>query len=184
MQSPDVPLGEHNPLGHTAAEVISAIQGRATYTTYDEENAEAGMGIVVVDQGEETLLDLMTSVDLYLRLFTNDVENGLTSAQVEALTATDFTEAAFTGYEARTLTGGSWTVTGGDPSTATYAKQGFVSSIEQTPTTVYGYYVTRASNGYLCWYEYFSDSVSISGASEFISVTPGLSIQDIGDYTP
>lgn len=184
MQSPDVPLGEHNPLGHTAAEVVSAIQGRATYTAYDENNAEEGMGVVVVDQGEEVILGLMTSVDFYLRLFVNDVENGLSASQIEALTEADFTEASFTGYEAKTLTGGSWTVTGGDPSTATYTKQGFVSTIEQTPEEIYGYYVTRASNGYLCWYEYFASTVSISGASEFVSVTPVLTIQDVGDYAP
>lgn len=184
MQSPNVPIGAHNPRGHTPAEVVSAIQGRATYTAFDENNEVAGMGIVVVDQGEETFLDLMTAADLYLRLFTNDVEDGLTAGQIEALTAVDFDEAAFTGYEAKILTGGSWTVTAGDPSTAAYTKQGFVSSIAQTPAEIYGYYVTRPSTGYLVWYEYFNSTVSISGAGEFISVTPRLSIQDVGDYTP
>jgi hypothetical protein len=176
MQSANVPIGTHNPVGHTAAEVLSGIQGRATYTTYDEENAEACMGIVVVDEGEVALLELMTSVDLYLRLFTNDVEDGLTAAQIEALTAADLTEASFTGYGAKTLDGGSWTVTAGDPSTATYTKQGFVSTIDQTPQTLYGYYVTRASDGTLCWYEYFSSTVSISGASEFVAITPGITL--------
>lgn len=178
MQSATVPTGTHNPRGRSAAEVLAALAGRAYYTAYDSLDEVDGMTIVIPDRGEGVLLDAMTSGDLYLRLFASDVEDGLTEAQVEALTESDFTEATFAGYEACLLTGGGWTVTTGDPSEATYAQQQFVSSMEQTPETIYGYYVTRASDGWLAWYEYLDTAVDMTGADEHIFVTPRITLQD------
>lgn len=181
MQSASVPTGDHNPRGHSAAEVLAAIQGRATYTAYDPMEEVDGMTVVIPNQGEGIWLELVTSVDYYLRLFTNEVEYGLEPAEIEALTEADFTEATFTGYTANLLTGGAWSVTPGAPSEATYSAQSFASSIEQTPETIYGYYVTRASNGYLTWYEYLDSPVSISGADEHVTITPRVTLQDTGD---
>lgn len=181
MQSASVPAGIHNPRGHTAADVLAAIQGRAAYTAYDPMEEVDGMTLVIPNRGEGVFLGLITSVDYYVRLFTNDVEDGLSASQIEALTEADFTEATFTGYAAQSLTGGSWTVSTGAPSEATYAAQSFISSVEQSPETLHGYYVTQASTGYLAWYEYFDDAVDMSGADEHVIVTPRITMQDTGD---
>lgn len=182
MQSTTIPYGARNPRGHSAAEVLAALQGQAVYTGYDPLQEEDGMTLVVVDQGEAAFLTLVTSIDYSLRLFTNDVTAGLSAGQVEALTEADFTEASFTGYTAPTLAGGSWTVGAGAPASAAYATQVFTSAASQPAQSLYGYYVTRASDGQLQWFEYFpSPPVSISGADEFVTVTPRLTMQDTGD---
>jgi hypothetical protein len=182
VQSLSIPTGARNPRGHTAAEVLAALQGQATYTIYDELAEETGVTLRLVDQGEQDFLDLALSVDYHLRLFANDVEaSASTAGQKEALTAASFTEASFTGYEAKTLTGGSWTSASGAPASASYTAQGFVSTINQAAQTMYGYYTTRVSTGRLAWYEYFNTPVEISGADEFITVTPRLTMQDTGD---
>jgi hypothetical protein len=161
--------------------VLAALQGQATYTIYDSLAEETGVTLRLVDQGEEDFLDLALSVDYYLRLFTNDVESGLTAGQKEALTEADFTEASFTGYSAKTLTGGAWTSASGAPASASYTTQAFVSTVSQAAQTLYGYHVTRASTGRLAWYEYFGTPVSISGADEFVTVAPRFTMQDTGD---
>ena len=181
MQSLTIPPGARNPRGHSATEILAALQGQAVYTTYDALTEEAGVTLVVVDQGESAFLDLICSVDYYLRLFTNDVTAGLSTAQRDALTVSSFTEASFTGYSAKTLTGGSWTVTPGAPASASYSAQAVVSSASQSAQSLYGYHVTRVSTGLLQWFEYFDSPVSISGADEFITVTPRLTMQDTGD---
>lgn len=181
MQPLGIPYGPRNPRGHSAAEILAALQGQAVYTTYDALEEDAGVTLVVVDQGESAFLELVCSVDYYLRLFTNDVTAGLTAGQVEALTAASFTEASFTGYSAKMLTGGSWTVASGAPASAAYTAQAFVSTASQAAQTLYGYHVTRVSTGQLQWFEYFDSPVSISGADEFITVTPRLTMQDTGD---
>ena len=71
--------------------------------------------LVVVNQAEEAWLDLITDIDMTLRLFRTDVTTGLTKAQIEALTQAAFTEANFAGYAAVSMTT-AWTTTQGDPS--------------------------------------------------------------------
>jgi hypothetical protein len=143
------------------------------------------MTLRVVDQGEGHFLTLILGVDYHLKLFTNDVENGLTEPYKEALYQGDFTEATFTGYSAKTLTGGSWTIdTNLDPASGVYAMQTFTSTADQTPEDVYGYYVTRASDGALEWYEYFSASAAPSTIQynyESINVTPTLTLTDASE---
>lgn len=139
------------------------------------------MTLVVVDQGEEAFIDLITSINYTLRLYKTDVTDGLTASQIEALDENDFTEADFTGYSAATLTGGSWAITPGDPCVAVYAAQSFTSSADQTAQTLYGYYVTRTSDGALQWFEEFSSPLVIEFNEEFIRVTPRITLQDTGD---
>jgi hypothetical protein len=180
VQSTTIPYGPRNPRGHSPAEILGALQGQATYTAYDPLPEEAGMSVVIVDQGEVMFLTLLTSVDYYLRLFTNDV-SALSASAREALTETSFSEPTFAGYAAATLTGGLWSASAGAPSFATYAKQGFVSSASQPGQDVHGYYVTRVSTGALAWFEEFTAPVTISGADQFIEVTPRLTMMDTGD---
>lgn len=180
MQSTTIPYGDRNPRGHSPAEILAALQGQAIYTAYDPLPEETGMTLLVPNDGEVMFLDLVTSVDYYLHLFTNDISFVSASAQ-ELFTATSFTEASFTGYSAKTLTGGSWTSASGAPASTTYARQGFVSSASQPAQVVYGYYLTRVSTGGLAWFEQFPTPASISGADEFIEVTPRLTMKDTGD---
>jgi len=137
--------------------------------------------LVIVNQAEEHFLDLILSVNYTLHLFKNDVTNGLTAGQIEALTEADFTEADFTGYASVALTGGAWTTTPGDPCTGSYAAQSFTSSADQTAQTLYGYYVTRTSGGALEWFEEFTSPLEIEFDGEFIRVTPRMTLADTQD---
>jgi len=145
------------------------------------------MSLIVVDQGEHDFLDAITGVGYTLHLFQNDVIDSLTEGQIEALDESDFTESDFAGYSAATLTGGSWTTTAADPSTATYAVQTFTRSSTGTPQDVYGYYVTRTSDGRLQWFEYLDaefDPVVIENAGEAIQVTPRITLRDDSNDAP
>ncbi|MFC5834661.1 hypothetical protein [Nonomuraea insulae] len=139
------------------------------------------MTLVVVNQGEEDLLDAILAVNYTLRLYKNDVTNGLTAGQIEALDETDFTEATFTGYSSKALTGGSWTTTAGDPCVGVYAQQTFTSTADQSAQPCYGYYVTRTSDGALQWFEDFSSPLTVEFNGEGIAVTPRLTLADTGD---
>lgn len=139
------------------------------------------MTLIVVDQAEEHFLDLILAINYDLKLYKNDVTNGLTQTQKDALTEASFTEADFTGYADVTLTGGSWTTTAGNPCTATYAAQSFTSSADQTSQTLYGYYVTRSSDAKLQWFEDFDTPLVIEFDGEFIRVTPRITLADTGD---
>lgn len=177
MQSTAVPVGDHNPTNRSSAEVLAALAGRAYWTEYVEDTEVAGMGAVLVDQGEQAWLELLTSVDYSLRLFLGDPTDGLTDAQIDALTESDMTEASFTGYEAKTLTGGSWTVAA---MVASYAQQGFVSTANQDAQSVGGYYLTRVSTGEMMLFELFTAPVSVSGSGQRVLVTPKITLGE--DY--
>lgn len=139
------------------------------------------MTLRVVDQAEKHFLDLILAVDYGLHLFSNDVESGLTTEQKDALDETDFTEATFTGYASASLTGGAWTTGEGNPASAGYAATAFTSTANQTPEVIYGYYVTRVSDGSLQWYEYFSASATVQFNSQSIVVTPAVTLADTSD---
>lgn len=139
------------------------------------------MTLVVVNQGEESFLDLVLAVGYTLRLFRTDVTAGLTPAQIDALTQASFTEATFTGYTAAVLTGGSWTTTPGDPAAGVYAQQSFVSSANQTAQTIYGYYVTRTSDGALQWFERFATPVIVEFVGDTVRVTPRMTLENAED---
>lgn len=133
--------------------------------------------IQIVNQGEEAFLDLITDVDMTLRLYRNDVVSGLTDVQIEALTQASFTEANFAGYAASSMTT-AWTTTQGNPSTATRAVVTFTRSSTGTAQLIYGYYVTRNSDGALMWFEHFDAPVSIEFINDAIQVTPTLTLDD------
>lgn len=133
------------------------------------------MTIVIPNQGEEAFLDLLLSVGYTLRLFKNDV------TVTESVTESDFTEATFTGYVSKALTGGSWTTTAGDPSTGAYAMQSFTSTADQTPQDIYGYYVTLTSGGALRWFEKFGSPVTVQNDGDSIRITPQITLADTGD---
>lgn len=104
------------------------------------------MPLVVCNNGEVVALSLLvnkvtTTRDLVCRLFATNI----TPAETD--TAGTYTEAAGGGYANKTLTGASWTVTGGAPTTASYAQQDytFTGPLTTNPT-IYGYYMTRVTD--------------------------------------
>lgn len=139
------------------------------------------MSLILVDQGEEQLLDLALAVGYTLKLYTNDLTAGLTAAQVDALTQAAFTEATFAGYTSKTLTGGAWTTTPGAPGVGSYAEQTWTRSTTGTVQLVYGYYVVRTSDGALSWFEPFSGPIPVQYAGDTVRVTPRLTMQDDQD---
>jgi hypothetical protein len=146
-------------------------------------DSESDIALVIAHTAEEAFLDLLTAVGYTLRLYRVDVTTGLTEAQLEALTAASFTEANFAGYAAKTLTGGSWVTTQADPSTATYAQQTFTRTSTGTVQNIYGYYVTRTSDGVLMWYEKFAGVLSVTANGDAIVITPTLTLDDDSEGT-
>lgn len=142
------------------------------------------MTIRIPNAAEESFLDLMLAENMTLRLFTNDVESGLTEAQKEALTAASFTEATFTGYASKALTGGSWTTTQGDDfSVGTYAAQVFTRTSTGTAQAIRGYYVTRTTGGALRWYEYFPGPITVTANGDQLQMTPTFQLDDTQEAT-
>lgn len=135
------------------------------------------------DIAETAYLTALTASDMELRLFTNQVELGLTTGQIAALTVGDFTEAAFAGYSAATLTGGTWTITGGSPSTASYGAQTYQSTANQTAVAIWGYYLTQS--GELRGFRQLDAPITIEFNQEQLLITPILELSDSqGDTMP
>lgn len=134
------------------------------------------------NQGETVLLDLLTNQgtyspeDLILRLFKNNytIVDGTTEGSV--------TEADFEGYAGVTLTGASWTITPGAPSTAVYDTQTFTSTQDQTLQYIYGYWLAQSVSGKLVCAENFSDGpYAIVNNGDYVEVAPGLSMKKAGE---
>jgi hypothetical protein len=131
------------------------------------------MALVVPNGGEVIALSYLVNKaspeNLVLRLF----ESNTTPAETDVVGT--YTEATFTGYAAVTLTGASWTVTGGAPSSAAYAQQTFTSSAGSQAKNVYGYYLTRLSSADLVYAERFSDGpYAIVNNGDSVKVTPTI----------
>lgn len=133
--------------------------------------------VTVVNLGETSFLTLLTDIDMTLRLYVNDVTAGLTDPQIEALTVAAFTEASFAGYAAVSMTT-AWTVAAGDPAQATRSPVTFTRSSTGVLQQVYGYHVTRNSDGALMWFENFDAPVPMEFLNDAITVTPKLTLDD------
>ena len=135
----------------------------------------------LVNNGEDVALKYLTgktasTENLVLRLYKSNTTPG------DSDTAGTYTEADFTGYSSVTLTGASWTVTPGAPTSASYAQQSFASSANQTAQSIYGYYLTRASTGDLIAAERFSTGpFTIQNNGDTIKVTPTITAKDDQD---
>jgi hypothetical protein len=133
------------------------------------------MSLIVPDVEEVEVLTNTLTPALHLRLFSNNV------TPVHTSSAASFTEVAGGGYAAFPLTFANWTIVAGDPSQATYnSNQIFIfTGPSSAPGTVYGYYVTRDSDGKLMWAERFPPAnvpfVPIAGSE--ILILPRYSAQ-------
>lgn len=133
------------------------------------------MTLLVPNVGEgrmlKAILNHTAPENLLLKLFSNNI----TPAETD--TAVTFTEATFTGYSAKTLTGASWTITEGAPSYGQYAQQSFDSTAGAQNQSIYGYFVVQATSGILMWAERFTDGpYTIVNNGDSIKVTPYIEL--------
>lgn len=135
------------------------------------------MSLVVPDTVEVEVLTALLTPALTLRLFSNNATPAHSSS------AASFTEVSGGGYASKPLTFANWVITAGDPSQAIYnASQVWTfTGPTNAPGTIYGYYVTRNSDGLLMWAERFPVSVvpfvPIGGSQ--IMVLPKFSAQSL-----
>lgn len=131
------------------------------------------MTLLVPNVGENIALSYLvgkttTVRDLIYRLFATNV----TPAETD--TAGSYTEAAGGGYASKTLTGASWTITNGAPTSAAYAQQTWTfSGALTTNGTVYGYYATRVTDADLVLAETFSPFTPANNGDQIL-LTPQI----------
>lgn len=133
------------------------------------------MTLLVPNDGEVVMLKAMfnhtSPEDQLLKLFKNDITPN------KSHIASDFTEADFAGYSAVALTGSSWSVVAGSPSTASYSEQSFTSSAGSQNQDIYGYYVVQASSGKILFAERFPAApYNIADNADQIRVTPSFTL--------
>lgn len=113
------------------------------------------MGLVVPDALENEILTEKLTPALTLKLYGNNATPAGSSS------AASFTEIAGGGYVSKPLTFANWSIVSGDPSSAMYNTTQtwtFTGPIN-APGTIYGYFVTRNSDGKLMWAERFASGV-------------------------
>lgn len=130
------------------------------------------MALLVPNTGEVIALSLLVNKtspeNLVYRLFTNNV----TPAETD--TAASYTEATGGGYAAITMTGASWTVTGGAPSVASYSQQTYTfTGVLTTNPDIRGYFVTQATSGTLVLAETFT-VFTPAASGDNIKLTPQI----------
>lgn len=127
---------------------------------------------LVPDTGEtlalQNFLNHTAPQDQLLKLFVNNY------TPVEGSVAADFTEMSTQGYASKALTGTSWVVTPGAPTSAAYAQQTWTFDGTGGSTVVYGYYVVQASSGVLMFAERFGTPPTIVNNGDQIKVTPTI----------
>lgn len=131
------------------------------------------MTLLVPNVGENIALSYLvgkttTVRDLIYRLFATNV----TPAETD--TAGSYTEAAGGGYASKTLTGASWTITNGAPTSADYAQQTWTfTGVLTTNGTVFGYYVTRVTDADLVLAEAFTSFTPTNNGDQIL-LTPKI----------
>jgi hypothetical protein len=131
------------------------------------------MTLLVPNVGENITLSYLvgkttTVRNLIYKLFATNV----TPAETD--TAGSYTEAAGGGYADKTLTGASWTVTNGAPTSAAYAQQTWTfTGALTTNATVYGYFVVRVTDADLVLAETFSSFVPANNGDQIL-LTPAI----------
>ena len=112
------------------------------------------MSLVVPDTAEVRILQSFLTLPLTLRLYSNNYTPIATSL------AASFTEVAGGGYVSKALTFANWTITANAPSLAVYPLLSWVfTGVTNAPAVVYGYFVTRDSDGLLMYAERFAPAI-------------------------
>lgn len=108
------------------------------------------MSIKIVDVVEVEVLTALLTPAHTLRLYGNDK----TPANTDV--AANYTEISGGGYVNKPLTFANWTITAGTPTLAVYTGQMWVfTDVIDAPGTIYGYFVTRNTDGKLLLAERF-----------------------------
>lgn len=132
------------------------------------------MPLKVPNAAEVRVLVEFLTPALTLRLYGND------KVPADADVTTDYTEIAGGGYTNRPLTFANWTIVAGAPSLASYSSESWIfTGVINAPGTIYGYYVTRNSDGLLMWAERFPPAnvpfTPIAGSK--IVIVPRFSVE-------
>lgn len=133
------------------------------------------MAMTFANTGEVTALNYLVNKtapeNLVYKLFANNITPSETD------TAATYTEAAGGGYASQTLTGANWTVTGGAPSVASHAQLTYTfTGALTTNTTIYGYFVVRATTGDLVCAETFTSFTPATNGDN-IKLTPQITAE-------
>jgi hypothetical protein len=108
------------------------------------------MTLIVPNAREVAIMTEFLTPSLTLKLYSNDVTPDGTKV------AGDFTEVSGGGYTSFPLTFANWTIVGGAPTVCTYPIQGWgFTGPTSAPGTIYGYFITRVSDGVLMYAERF-----------------------------
>lgn len=133
------------------------------------------MSLIVTDVQEQAVLTTFLTPALTMRLYSNDK----TPAGGDTVAA--YTEVSGGGYANKPLTLANWAFTAGAPTTALYnAVQSWsFTGPTNAPGTIYGYYITRDSDGLLMYAERFpSGSLPFSPiAGSVIRITPKITCE-------
>jgi hypothetical protein len=98
-------------------------------------------------------------------------QNNITPSETD-VTAT-YTEATFTGYASKALTGANWTTTPGAPTQSVYAIQTYTSTADQTLQNIYGYMMKQTTSGLIMLAERFAAApYAITNNGDNIAITP------------
>jgi hypothetical protein len=133
------------------------------------------MSQVVPDQLELEVINTLLTPALTIRLYGNN------KTPAHGDTAGSYTEISGGGYTSFPLTFVNWGIAAGEPTQAIYNAAiawAFTAAIN-APGTIYGYYVTRDSDGHLMWAERFGAGIVPFSpiAGSLIRVLPAFSVQ-------
>jgi len=108
------------------------------------------MALVVPDAAEVRFLQLILNLNMTIRIFGNNATPGPASV------AASFNEIAGGGYANKPIVFANWSFTSNAPSYGLYPKQSWTfTGVINAPGTIYGYFITRDSDGLLMWAERF-----------------------------
>jgi|SRR5262245_5712025 len=108
------------------------------------------MSMKVPNAVEVEVITTLLTPNLTLKLYGND------KTPADGDVAANYTEISGGGYANKPLTFANWTITSGAPSAGSYPGQTWIfTGPINAPGTIYGYYVTRDSDGKLMWAERF-----------------------------
>lgn len=133
------------------------------------------MPLIIPNVIEVAILTAQLTPAHTLRLYGNNATPSGVSV------AADFTEIAGGGYANKPITFANWTITGGAPTVALYnATQSWVfTGPINAPGTIYGYFITKDSDGTLLLAQRFASGVvpftPIAGSS--VRVTPRITCE-------
>lgn len=135
------------------------------------------MSLVVPNTIEVETLNFLLNFTFTMRIYGNDATPSATSQ------ASNFTEIAGGGYANKLLLFPEWTVESGNPSRGVYSETQvwtFTGAID-SPGSIYGYYVTRNTDGKLFYAERFpSGSIPFAPvAGSVIKVLPVFNCQSL-----